>query len=309
MLSYEDVVEMGRAEVTPDAPPFTAPSVTDVATLVYTSGTSGISPREGVCLTHGNLMHQLGTLGAVIGDSQPGDTAVSMLPPWHIYERTTTYFRCVCAMQTVYRCVFIGIPFQGVPSERGRDAKHSTFQRTVVSPIDPTLDSYHSFLSLGRARSSPRHLRVDLLRHEPQFFCTVPLVLDAIAGQASKRLALTAGLTGWFARLLFGIGQYFVLQRRTSQGVNVDYARKPPPLHVRLWAALMTWLLRPLYLLADKLVYSRIRAGAGVHKVKCVVTGGGSFGRPLDDWFECVVRTLWAKRIAPLHHQSKGGGG
>jgi acyl-CoA synthetase (AMP-forming)/AMP-acid ligase II len=69
----------------------------------HRSGTSGESPREGVCLTHGNLMHQLGTLGVVIGQPQPGDTAVSMLPPWHIYERTTTYFRCVCAMRSVYR--------------------------------------------------------------------------------------------------------------------------------------------------------------------------------------------------------------
>jgi long-chain acyl-CoA synthetase len=249
VLAYEEVAELGRAELTADEPAFSAPCSSDVATLVYTSNTSGISPREGVCLTHGNLMHQLGTLGCIIGDSRPGDTAVSMLPPWHVYERTTTYFRCVCAMCTVY--------------------------------------------------SSPRHLRVDLLHHQPQYFCTVPLVLDAIASQANKRLALATGLTGRLARLLFVVGQYYVVQRRIAQGVNVDYARTPPPMRVTMWAALMTWLLRPLYQLADRLVYSRIRVGAGVHKVKCVVTGGGSFGRPLDDWFECVVSGE-LRELAPL---------
>jgi hypothetical protein len=66
------------------------------------------------------------------------------------------------------------------------------------------------------------------------------------------RNLLPGGVTGTVARSLFDAGSYFVLQRRTARGLNVDYARLPPPWGVKAWAVLMTLLMTPLYLLADK---------------------------------------------------------
>ncbi|ARV62345.1 long-chain fatty acid--CoA ligase [Nostocales cyanobacterium HT-58-2] len=60
-----------------------------LATLIYTSGTTG--KPKGVMLTHGNLMHQVLTLGAVV-QPQPGDIVLSILPTWHSYERSGEYF-------------------------------------------------------------------------------------------------------------------------------------------------------------------------------------------------------------------------
>ncbi len=60
-----------------------------LATLMYTSGTSG--KPKGVMLTHGNLLHQVKTYGAVLVP-EPGYRVLSILPTWHAYERSVEYF-------------------------------------------------------------------------------------------------------------------------------------------------------------------------------------------------------------------------
>lgn len=61
----------------------------DLATLIYTSGTTG--KPKGVMLSHGNLLHQVTTLGAIVQPRQ-GDRVLSILPTWHSYERAAEYF-------------------------------------------------------------------------------------------------------------------------------------------------------------------------------------------------------------------------
>ncbi|MBD2362857.1 AMP-binding protein [Anabaena minutissima FACHB-250] len=61
----------------------------NLATLIYTSGTTG--KPKGVMLSHGNLLHQVKTLGTVI-QPEPGDIVLSILPTWHSYERSGEYF-------------------------------------------------------------------------------------------------------------------------------------------------------------------------------------------------------------------------
>ncbi|WP_254722046.1 AMP-binding protein [Kovacikia minuta] len=61
----------------------------NLATLIYTSGTTG--KPKGVMLSHGNLLHQVNTFGAVV-QPKPGDRALGILPTWHSYERSVEYF-------------------------------------------------------------------------------------------------------------------------------------------------------------------------------------------------------------------------
>ncbi|NDJ21075.1 AMP-binding protein [Nostoc sp. B(2019)] len=60
-----------------------------LATLIYTSGTTG--KPKGVMLSHNNLMHQVTTFGTVV-QPQKGDIVLSILPSWHVYERTVEYY-------------------------------------------------------------------------------------------------------------------------------------------------------------------------------------------------------------------------
>ncbi|MBW4641623.1 MAG: long-chain fatty acid--CoA ligase [Goleter apudmare HA4340-LM2] len=60
-----------------------------LATLIYTSGTTG--KPKGVMLSHGNLLHQVTTLGSVV-QPHKGDVVLSILPTWHSYERSGEYF-------------------------------------------------------------------------------------------------------------------------------------------------------------------------------------------------------------------------
>ncbi|CAI8618568.1 unnamed protein product [Vicia faba] len=74
----------------------------DIATLVYSSGTTG-NPK-GVVLTHQNLLHQIKNLWEIV-PAEVGDRFLSMLPPWHAYERACEYFIFTCGVEQVYTTV------------------------------------------------------------------------------------------------------------------------------------------------------------------------------------------------------------
>ncbi|MGH7169314.1 MAG: AMP-dependent synthetase/ligase, partial [Gemmataceae bacterium] len=61
----------------------------DLATIMYTSGTTG-NPK-GVMLTHGNLLSNVNAMRQRSGQ-QPGDVVLSWLPYTHIYARTVDHY-------------------------------------------------------------------------------------------------------------------------------------------------------------------------------------------------------------------------
>lgn len=63
-----------------------------IATIIYTSGTTG--KPKGVVLTHGNILHNVEVLPQLV-DLKSGEKFLSMLPIWHIYERTISYVTAI----------------------------------------------------------------------------------------------------------------------------------------------------------------------------------------------------------------------
>ncbi|MEB3303396.1 MAG: AMP-binding protein [Cyanobacteriota bacterium] len=95
-MDWEGLLALGA---TSPPPPHPAGGEARLATLLYTSGTTG--QPKGVPLTHGNLLHQLRNLGVAVAPS-PGDRVLSVLPIWHAYERTAEYFLLSCGCRQTY---------------------------------------------------------------------------------------------------------------------------------------------------------------------------------------------------------------
>ncbi len=98
VVSWADALQRGR-----DALPRVAPELErrgalvhpkDVATLVYTSGTTG--PPKAVMATHGNLIAAINALGPIVNLSSD-DRVLSYLPLAHILERLNSEVRLDCA--------------------------------------------------------------------------------------------------------------------------------------------------------------------------------------------------------------------
>ena len=60
----------------------------NIATIIYTSGTTG--KPKGVVLTHRNILHNVRVLPDII-KLKSGEKLLTILPIWHIYERTISY--------------------------------------------------------------------------------------------------------------------------------------------------------------------------------------------------------------------------
>ena len=72
---------------------------TDLATIIYTSGTTG--EPKGVMLSHRNLMQNIEVLPGWIGISEK-DRFLSILPPWHIFERMVEYIAMASGASLAY---------------------------------------------------------------------------------------------------------------------------------------------------------------------------------------------------------------
>lgn len=85
LVNFDQVVAAGQGHPLESAPRRRE----DLATLMYTSGTSG--RPKGVMLSHGNLLSQVEGASAVV-PIRRGGLVMSILPIWHCYERTFEYF-------------------------------------------------------------------------------------------------------------------------------------------------------------------------------------------------------------------------
>ncbi len=74
----------------------------DIVTIIYTSGTTG--QPKGVVLNHRNIMHNVRHIPGLISLAKD-DRWLSILPAWHIFERTAEYVALAGGSHIVYSSV------------------------------------------------------------------------------------------------------------------------------------------------------------------------------------------------------------
>ncbi len=117
----------------------------DLLTLMYTSGTTG--KPKGVMLTHKNIMKNLEVLPEII-ELQESDLWLSILPTWHIFERTVEYLilsgGCTMAYSTV----------------RTFAADLRTYKPTVVATVPRLWESMYTKINTALEKQDPKKAKM-----------------------------------------------------------------------------------------------------------------------------------------------------
>ncbi|MEB3212507.1 MAG: long-chain fatty acid--CoA ligase [Leptolyngbyaceae bacterium] len=204
----------------------------DLATLIYTSGTSG--RPKGVMLSHGNLLFQIEAATRVV---QPvtGDRVLSLLPSWHSYERTFEYFVLAQGCTQIY--------------------------------------------------TSIRFIKQDLKTYKPHYMVGVPRIWESIYEGIQKQFREQPEKKQKLIQFFLSNSQRFIDARRTLQRLNLDNLK--PSLADQVKAVVSYAALAPIHALGDRIVYRKIREATG-GQVKYLISGGGSFAKHLDNFFEII---------------------
>lgn len=134
-------------EMTPTAELPKGPKPTDLAALVYTSGTTG-NPK-GVMLTHRNI---LSNLQGVLRGIQPSDneTLLSFLPLSHTFERTASYY---LALGLGFTCAF-----NRSIASLAEDFR--TIRPTIIISVPRVYEMIYGKLMDGLAKKPPMARRI-----------------------------------------------------------------------------------------------------------------------------------------------------
>ncbi len=104
VIGWEEFISagIGKRKLDPMQERGPASAAASVATILYTSGTTG--QPKGVPLSHANLLHQMKSL-ACVAFPPPGSAVLSVLPIWHAYERSAEYYFFSCACTQSYTTI------------------------------------------------------------------------------------------------------------------------------------------------------------------------------------------------------------
>ncbi len=117
----------------------------DIVSIIYTSGTTG-TPK-GVILTHKNICNNIRNLPSLIAIT-PKDRWLSILPTWHIFERTAEYMAMSKGNTLVYSSV----------STFAADLKE--FRPTIVATVPRVWESMYKKVNAALKKQNPQKAKL-----------------------------------------------------------------------------------------------------------------------------------------------------
>ena len=210
MMSYDDLLARGKARLDQDSEIVKRAQAEveadDLATLVYTSGTTGVP--KGVMLSHGNIATNVVATADRLPFQPPG-RMLSYLPLSHSFERMVSMF-------------YLSLGFE--------------------------IHFVESFLEI----------KEDLPVVRPKHLTTVPRLLEKIHAGIMQKVQDAGGMKGTMARWAFGLA--------------ADYDVANPSRD-------------PMFKLADKLVFSKVRDGFFGGHLEGMTSGGAALSPAVEAFF------------------------
>lgn len=133
--------------------------------------------------------------------------------------------------------------------------------------------------------TSIRNFKTDIKTHKPQYMAVVPRLLEAVYEGVEKQFREQPANKQKLVNFLLNASTSYIEAKELADGVYIENLSASAL--ERLLARIKAILLTPLHLLADKLVYDKVRAATG-GKMKQFISGGGSLALFIDRFFEMV---------------------
>lgn len=159
------------------------------------------------------------------------------------------------------------------------------FPGEIALSILPTWHSYerageYYLLSQGMTQiyTNLRLIKADLAKYKPHFMLAVPRLWESVYEGIFKKFANESPLKQALIKFLLAGSQNYIKARRIKNDLSLEPGSK-------LSATLITALLSPVYWLAQKILFKKIREAVG-GRVKYLTSGGGSLQPHIDLFYE-----------------------
>ena len=210
----------------------------DIVTIIYTSGTTGIP--KGVMLSHKNILHNIKTLPVVI-QIEKNERWLSVLPIWHVFERTIEY---------------IILATGGL---------------------------------IGYSKPMAKFLLPDFQEIKPTFMVAVPRIWEALYIGVISRVKKESKIKYLMIIFFIKTGTYYSKALKEFKGLMPLF--KKPFFFIKYMkkvaALIIIILLYPLDLLAELLVFKKIRSLTGGH-LRGPISGGGALPEYVDNFYMAI---------------------
>jgi long-chain acyl-CoA synthetase len=133
-----------------------------------------------------------------------------------------------------------------------------------------------------------RYLKQDLDKVRPHILPCVPRIWESVYEAIHDKVSKAPQARQRLFHFFYGIGLSYVKARRVAKGWVIRRTGNEYSMGAVIVATLKELLLRPLYGLGDRIVFSKLRAAVSGGRLVAAVSGGGSFAAYLDDFFEVV---------------------
>jgi long-chain acyl-CoA synthetase len=128
-----------------------------------------------------------------------------------------------------------------------------------------------------------RYFKQDLKDYKPQCMVAVPRIWESIYEGIQKQFREQPASKQKLVDTLLDLSQKYVMARRLVQGLDLECLT--PSVGQKLNARVQMAALAPIYAIADKLVFNKIRSATG-GAIKYIISGGGSLAKHLDLFYE-----------------------